>query len=67
VRLDVKRAAQAAFILASPTKWPIHLLPVQKIFKKSEKKACQLLGSPINEGTLRTNQLIFRSKIFSKK
>jgi hypothetical protein len=24
-------------------------LPVQKIFKKSEKKACQLSGSSINE------------------
>jgi hypothetical protein len=38
-----------------------------EIFKKSEKKACQLSGSSINEGKLRTNQLIFRSKIFSKK
>jgi hypothetical protein len=38
-----------------------------EIFKKSEKKACQLSGSSINEGKLRTNQPIFRSKIFSKK
>jgi hypothetical protein len=27
-------------------------LPVQKIFKKSEKKACQLSGSSINEEKL---------------
>jgi hypothetical protein len=38
-----------------------------EIFQKSEKKACQLSGSSINEGKFRTNQLIFRSKIFSKK
>jgi hypothetical protein len=40
---------------------------VQKKFQKSEKKACQVSGSSINEGKLRTNQLIFRSKKISKK
>jgi len=65
--LDVKINAPSAPILASPTERPIHLLPVQKNFEKSEKKACQLSGSSINEGKLVTDQLIFRSKIFSKK
>jgi len=65
--LDVKINAPSAPILASPTERPIHLLPVQKNFEKSEKKACQLSGSSINEGKLATDQLIFRSKIFSKK
>ena len=77
--LDVKQAAEAAFILALPTEVadpPFECglarrenrrFTRSEIFKKSEKKACQLSGSSINEGKLRTNQLIFRSKIFSKK
>ena len=77
--LDVKTGGSAAFTLASPTevgnppfecdfaRCENRRFARSEIFKKSEKKACQLSGSSINEGKLRTNQLIFRSKIFSKK
>jgi hypothetical protein len=39
-------------------------LGVQKILQKSEKKACQVSESSINEESWPTNQPIFRSKIF---
>jgi hypothetical protein len=42
-------------------------LPVQKIFKKSEKKACQLSGSSINEGKLGDKPADFPFKNIFKK
>jgi hypothetical protein len=64
---DVKRAAQARIYFSIAHGVANPPFARSEIFEKSEKKACQLSGSSINEGKLRTNRLIFRSKIFSKK
>jgi len=42
-------------------------LPVQKISKKSEKKACQLSGTSINEEKLADKSADFPFKKISKK
>jgi hypothetical protein len=42
-------------------------LPVQKIFKKSEKKACQVSGSSLNEGKLADKSADFPFKNIFKK
>jgi hypothetical protein len=44
-----------------------HLLPVQKILKKSEKKACQVSGTSINEEKLGDKSADFPFKNIFKK